>query len=42
MKITKIEVENFRLLRKFSIDLEENLHLYLENNMRKTSTTVSS
>ena len=38
MKITKIEVENFRLLKKFSIDLEDDLSLILgKNNTGKTS-----
>lgn len=29
MKITKIEVQNYRLLKDFSIDLEENLSLVI-------------
>jgi predicted ATP-dependent endonuclease of OLD family len=38
MKIIKIEVENFRLLKKFSMDLEENLSLVIgKNNTGKTS-----
>ncbi len=38
MKITKIDVENFRLLKKFSIDLEDDLSLILgKNNTGKTS-----
>lgn len=38
MKIKKIEVENFRLLKSFSIDLEENLSLVIgKNNTGKTS-----
>lgn len=38
MKITKIEIENFRLLKKFSIDLEEELSLVIgKNNTGKTS-----
>jgi predicted ATP-dependent endonuclease of OLD family len=38
MKIIKIEVENFRLLKKFSMDLEEDLSLVIgKNNTGKTS-----
>lgn len=38
MKIIKIEVENFRLLKKFSLDLEEDLSLVIgKNNTGKTS-----
>ncbi len=38
MKIYKLEVENFRLLKAFSIDLEENLSLVIgKNNTGKTS-----
>lgn len=38
MKITKIEIENFRLLKNFSIDLEEELSLVIgKNNTGKTS-----
>jgi len=38
MKIVKIEVENFRLLKKFSMDLEEDLSLVIgKNNTGKTS-----
>lgn len=38
MKISKIEVENFRLLRSFSMDLEKELSLVLgKNNTGKTS-----
>jgi predicted ATP-dependent endonuclease of OLD family len=38
MKITKIEIENFRLLQNFSMDLEENLSLVIgKNNTGKTS-----
>jgi predicted ATP-dependent endonuclease of OLD family len=38
MKISKIEVENFRLLKKFSIDLEKELSLIIgKNNTGKTS-----
>jgi len=38
MKITKIEVDNFRLLKKFSMDLEEELSLIIgKNNTGKTS-----
>jgi len=38
MKIYKIEVENFRLLKSFSIDLEEELSLVIgKNNSGKTS-----
>lgn len=38
MKISKIEVENYRLLKHFSIDLEEELSLVIgKNNTGKTS-----
>lgn len=38
MKITKLTVKNFRLLRDFQIDLEENLSLVIgKNNSGKTS-----
>ena len=38
MKIYKIEIENFRLLKSFSIDLEEDLSLVIgKNNTGKTS-----
>lgn len=38
MRITKIEVENFRLLKKFSMDLEKYLSLVIgKNNTGKTS-----
>jgi predicted ATP-dependent endonuclease of OLD family len=38
MKITKIDIKNFRLLKDFSIDLEENLSLVIgKNNTGKTS-----
>ena len=38
MKIYKLEIENFRLLKNFSIDLEENLSLVIgKNNTGKTS-----
>lgn len=38
MKIIKIEVENFRLLKSFSMDLEEELSLVIgKNNTGKTS-----
>ncbi|PLK44860.1 ATP-dependent endonuclease [Emticicia sp. TH156] len=38
MKITKIEVANFRLLKNFSMDLEESLSLVIgKNNTGKTS-----
>lgn len=38
MKIFKIEVENFRLLRSFSMDLENELSLVIgKNNTGKTS-----
>ena len=38
MKITKIDVENFRLLKNFSIDIEGDLSLILgKNNTGKTS-----
>lgn len=38
MKIIKIEVENFRLLKKFSMDLKEDLSLVIgKNNTGKTS-----
>jgi predicted ATP-dependent endonuclease of OLD family len=41
MKIYKIKVENFRLLRNFSIDLEEDLSLVIgKNNTGKTSILV--
>lgn len=38
MKIFKIEIENFRLLKKFSIDIEKELSLVIgKNNTGKTS-----
>ena len=38
MKVFKIEIENFRLLKDFSIDLEQVLSLVLgKNNTGKTS-----
>lgn len=38
MKVYKLEVENFRLLKKFSIDLENELSLVIgKNNTGKTS-----
>jgi predicted ATP-dependent endonuclease of OLD family len=38
MKITKIKVKNFRLLKNFELDLEENLSLVIgKNNCGKTS-----
>jgi predicted ATP-dependent endonuclease of OLD family len=38
MKITKIQVENYRLLKKFSIDIEKELSLVIgKNNCGKTS-----
>ena len=38
MKITKIDIRNFRLLKNFSIDLEEELSLVIgKNNTGKTS-----
>ena len=38
MKIKKIEVENFRLLKTFSMDLENELSLVIgKNNTGKTS-----
>ncbi len=38
MKITKIDIENFRLLKDFSIDLEKDLSLVIgKNNTGKTS-----
>ncbi|MBN70402.1 MAG: hypothetical protein CME32_14110, partial [Gimesia sp.] len=38
MKISKIEIENFRLLKEFSIDLEDELSLVIgKNNTGKTS-----
>jgi len=38
MKVCKIEVENFRLLKKFSMDLEDELSLVIgKNNTGKTS-----
>jgi putative ATP-dependent endonuclease of OLD family len=38
MKILKVEVENFRLLKKFAIDLEDELSLVIgKNNTGKTS-----
>ncbi|MFL0063704.1 AAA family ATPase, partial [Tenacibaculum maritimum] len=45
MKITKIKVENFRLLKDFSIDLEEIMSLVIgKNNTGKTSllTVINS
>lgn len=41
MKIKKIKVENFRLLKDFSIDLEDELSLIIgKNNIGKTSLLV--
>lgn len=38
MKITKLQIENFRLLKHFSMDLEEDLSLVIgKNNTGKTS-----
>lgn len=38
MKITKVIINNFRLLRNIEIDLEENLSLIIgKNNCGKTS-----
>ncbi|MBZ0195060.1 MAG: ATP-binding protein, partial [Deltaproteobacteria bacterium] len=38
MKITKLQIENFRLLKNFSMDLEEYLSLVIgKNNTGKTS-----
>lgn len=38
MKISRIEIDNFRLLKEFSVDLEENLSLIVgKNNTGKTS-----
>jgi len=38
MKITKIKVKNFRLLKEFELDLEESLSLVIgKNNCGKTS-----
>jgi len=38
MKIKKIKVENYRLLKDFSIDLEDELSLVIgKNNTGKTS-----
>ncbi len=38
MKITKIQVENYRLLKDFSIDIEKELSLVIgKNNCGKTS-----
>ncbi|MGP5061808.1 AAA family ATPase [Psychrobacter celer] len=38
MKISKIKVENYRLLKDFSIDLQEELSLVIgKNNTGKTS-----
>jgi predicted ATP-dependent endonuclease of OLD family len=38
MKITKIKIKNFRLLKKFELDLEDNLSLVIgKNNCGKTS-----
>lgn len=38
MRITKIKIDNFRLLKKFSIDLEKDLSLVIgKNNTGKTS-----
>ena len=38
MKITKLQIENFRLLKDFSMDLEEDLSLVIgKNNTGKTS-----
>lgn len=42
MKITKIEVNNFRLLKDFSLDLEEELSLIIgKNNTGKTSVLAA-
>jgi len=41
MRITKIKVKNFRLLKDFEIDLEENISLIIgKNNSGKTSLLV--
>ncbi len=38
MKITKIKVKNYRLLKNFSIDLEDELSLIIgKNNCGKTN-----
>jgi predicted ATP-dependent endonuclease of OLD family len=38
MKVFKIQVENYRLLRNFSLDLEDELSLVIgKNNTGKTS-----
>ena len=38
MKINKLQIENFRLLKNFSMDLEEDLSLIIgKNNTGKTS-----
>lgn len=38
MKISKLQIENFRLLKNFSMDLEEDLSLVIgKNNTGKTS-----
>ena len=38
MKIYKIQIENFRLLKNFSIDIEDELSLIIgKNNSGKTS-----
>ncbi len=38
MKLTKIQVNNFRILKKFNLDLEENISLVIgKNNCGKTS-----
>ena len=38
MKIYKIQIENFRLLKNFSIDIEDELSLVIgKNNSGKTS-----
>lgn len=38
MKISRIEIDNFRLLKEFSVDLKENLSLIVgKNNTGKTS-----
>lgn len=38
MKITKIEIDNFRLLKRFAVDLQDNLSLVVgKNNTGKTS-----
>lgn len=45
MKITKIKIENYRLLKQFSIDLEETMSLVIgKNNTGKTSllTVINS